>query len=230
MNTKTRMLNRKNNELDQKLNKENSIVMTDMVCYLRVANISEYHQEMVRQDLLQMVLSAQQRSAYIKEVIGEDYKAFCDEVIAALPPISPKERFLDFADIILRCIAILGVINIIISKEMFELIRNAVTGQTLDYQLSISVGTLLSTAVIVAAASFIVHFIGRHSFDTQTTKSKSSLRENIMVGSVSGGLTAVILLLMLFAKQTLFTVNIFIACLFILGIYVAHKILQNRRL
>ncbi len=225
METKTKALNRKNNELDKNLNKENSMVMTDMVCYLRVANISDYHQEIVRQDLLQMFLEAQERGEAIETVIGGDYKAFCDDIIAALPPKSFKERFFDFVDIILLGAAILGAINIILSKEMFELIRNAVTGQTMNYQLAVTTGRLLSFAVIIAAAFFIVHFIGGHGLDNR--KNKGSLRESIIVGLTGGGLMAATLLLTQFVKQTLFTVNIFAACLIVLGVYAAHKVLQK---
>lgn len=42
---KIKELKRKNNEADRRLNKENSLVMTDIVCYIRGANLSEYRQD-----------------------------------------------------------------------------------------------------------------------------------------------------------------------------------------
>jgi DNA-binding ferritin-like protein (Dps family) len=69
MNRQTRELNKINNELDKQLNAENENVMTDIVCYLRGANISEYNQELIRQDLLEMFLSAQKRGENIQKVI-----------------------------------------------------------------------------------------------------------------------------------------------------------------
>lgn len=92
MNKKTRELNRINNELDRQLNAENNKALTDIICYLRVANISACNQEIIRQDLLEMVLSAQERGENIQAVIGGDYKAFCDNVIASLPPQNRKEK------------------------------------------------------------------------------------------------------------------------------------------
>ena len=46
--TETKRLNQENNKLGKRLTEENNVVMTDMVCYLRLANISEHDQEVVR--------------------------------------------------------------------------------------------------------------------------------------------------------------------------------------
>lgn len=97
MNKKTKALNRKNNKLDDRVSPKNNTVMTDMVCYLRSANISEYDQEIVRNDLLEMILAAQERGEDVTAVIGTDEgaeKAFCDDVIAALPPRITFQRIL----------------------------------------------------------------------------------------------------------------------------------------
>jgi len=80
MNKQIRELNRINNNLDGLLYSENNPAMTDIICYLRGANISKYNQEIIRQDLLEMVLSAQERNENIQTVIGTDYKNFCDEI------------------------------------------------------------------------------------------------------------------------------------------------------
>lgn len=61
MNSKTKKLNKQNNILDRQISKKNQSIFTDMICYLRGSNISEYDIEVVRQDLTEMVLSAQKR-------------------------------------------------------------------------------------------------------------------------------------------------------------------------
>ncbi|XOQ43919.1 MAG: hypothetical protein ACFWTN_05640 [Clostridium sp.] len=78
MNKQVKQLKRLNNKLEEQLNEKNREAYTDIICYLRVANISEYNQEIIRQDLLEMVLSAQERGENIQTVIGEDYRTFCD--------------------------------------------------------------------------------------------------------------------------------------------------------
>ncbi|AKB52486.1 hypothetical protein MSBRW_3233 [Methanosarcina barkeri str. Wiesmoor] len=227
MKTETKILNQENNELDKRLTEKNNVIMTDMVCYLRLANISEHDQEVVRQDLLQMVLSAQERGEDIKTLISEDYKSFCDEVIAALPQKNHKERVLDLIDTLLLSTSILGVIHIVISKETMELIYNAVTGQQLNFHISISVGDLLSYVIIIATGFLIVHVIGKNLLKPEKKHNQSKIKKFIICGAISGGLMAVFLIIAWVGRQTLFTVNIFAACVFILGLYIAHKLLQE---
>ena len=78
MNRNMRMLHKENNRLDKTLCEDYQKLMTDIVCYLRGADISELQQEKVRYDLTLMLLEAQQRNAPLDEVFPEDYKAFCD--------------------------------------------------------------------------------------------------------------------------------------------------------
>ena len=216
MNRKTRELNRSNNALDQQINAENKEAFTDMICYLRVSKISAYHQELVRHDLTEMVLSAQQRGKNIREVIGEDYKGFCDNVIASLPPETLRQRFIDFFDTVCWCLSILGLINIVISSD------NAVTGNPMDFSISISVGSVISIGIIIAAASVIVIMITKNAFHVGKTK-----KYRLKVFFIGAGLTALLLLIVLLGRTTLFTVNIFIACAVVLVLYVAHKILER---
>lgn len=225
--TETKRLNQENNKLGKRLTEENNVVMTDMVCYLRLANISEHDQEVVRQDLLQMVLSAQERGEDINTLIGQDYKSFCDEVIAALPQKSQKERVLDLIDTLLLSTSILGVIHIVMSKETMRLIYNAVTGQQLNFQISISVGNLLSYVIIIATAFLIVHVVGKNSLKPEKKHNQSKPKKFIVGGAIGGGIMAVFLIIAWVGRQTLFTVNIFAACIFILGLYIAHRLLQE---
>lgn len=227
MKTEAKILNQENNELDKRLTEENNVVMTDMVCYLRLANISEHDQEVVRHDLLQMVLSAQERGEDIKTLISEDYKSFCDEVIAALPQKSQKERVIDLIDILLLSTSILGGIHIVLSKETMELIYNAVTGQQLNFQISISVGNLLSYVIIIASTFFIIHIIGKNLLKPEEKHNQSKLKKFIIAGAIGGGLMAVFLIIAWVGRQILFTVNVFAACVFIIGLYIAHKLLQK---
>jgi len=227
MKTETKILNQENNEMCKRLTEKNNVIMIDMVCYLRLANISEHDQEVVRQDLLQMVLAAQERGEDINMLIGEEYKSFCDEVIAALPQKSHKERVLDLIDTLLLSTSILGVIHIVISKETTELIYNAVTGQQLNFQISISVGNLLSYVIIIATTFLIVHVIGKNLLKPEKKHNQSKTKKFIIGGAIGGGLMAVFLIIAWVGRQTLFTVNIFAACMFILGLYIAHKLLQE---
>lgn len=223
MNKQTKELNRMNNSLHKQVNPENREALTDMICYLRGANISQYHQELVRNDLTEMVLSAQQRGENIRTVIGEDYQAFCDDVIASLPPATLKQRIIDFFDIVCWSLSILGTINIVMANETIALIHNLISGNPLDYHISVSFGSIISIGIIVAAAIFIVESVMKNPF--QIGKNKiSDPPKFFLVGS---GLMAVFLFVAWLGKATLFTVNIFIACAAVLAFYIAHKVLSQ---
>lgn len=174
MNKKTSELNRINNSLDKHISSENQEAFTDMICYLRGANISEYHQELVRQDLTEMVLSAQQRGDDIRSVIGEDYQEFCDHVIASLPPESLKQKIIGFFDIVCWCLSTLGLINIVSSRETISPIRNVITRKPLDFSISISLGSIVSTGIIIAAAFVLVEIITKKSFQIGKQKGRDA--------------------------------------------------------
>ena len=223
MNKKTKELNRMNNSLYKKVNPENKEAFTDMICYLRGANISGYHQELVRHDLTEMVLSAQQRGENIRAVIGEDYQAFCDDVIGSLPPATRKQRIIDFFDIACWCLSILGAINIVLANETIALIHNLFSGNPLSYDISVSIGSVISVGIVVAAAIVIVEIIVKNAFQIGKKKRNDRLKAFL----IGGGLMAVFLLVAWLGRAALFTVNIFIACAVVLAFYIAHKVLSQ---
>ncbi len=75
-------LRRENYELERELTKENSDLITRMYFYLLSSSLKEREVEIIRKDLTGMALEAQKREESFADVIGEDYKRFCDEQIA----------------------------------------------------------------------------------------------------------------------------------------------------
>lgn len=224
MGTRTKELNRMNNKHHNLLNTENKTAMTDIVCYLRGASISEYSQEIIRQDLLEIVLTAQNRGETIQTVIGEDYQAFCDKVIASLPPKTFKEKFLDLLDTVLLCVSSLSAINLIISKDVINLIRSMASGEPLNFQISFSVFSLLSYVFSIAAAFIIVQLISKNTFKADFKSPKSLLK-----AFLTGG--AIMVLLIAFAwlgRNMLFSVNLFAGLAFALILYIAHILLSKK--
>lgn len=219
MNKKAKELNRINNKLDKQINEENQQAFTDMICYIRGTNISDYNQEVVRQDLTEMVLSAQKRGENISSVIGDDYKDFCDNVIANLPHKTQKQRIIEFFDIICLGLSILVTINIVTANETITLIRNLLKGNPLSYNISFSIGSIISNVIIIIISVAIFEYITKKSFQYKITFLKS-------FATVLGFLL-VFLMIAHFGKQTLFTTNIFIACGAVLVLYVIHKILDQ---
>lgn len=222
MNKKVKELNDLNNRLDAQINEENQEIFTDMICYLRGANISDYDQELVRRDLTEMVLSAQSRGENIHTVIGGDFKLFCDNVIANLPPKTAKEKLTDFFDIVCYCLSILGGIAIITAKETIAFIAALLTGNPLNFNISVSTGAVISMVAILAVSVFIVEAIMKNSF--QITKIKN---RGVKCFFIAGGIMAVFLLIAWLGKRVLFTLNIFVALAIVFCLYLAHKFLAQ---
>lgn len=220
MSRKTKKLNQQNNLLDKEIKEENQEIFTDMICYLRGSALSEYDVETVRQDLTEMILSAQNRGETIQSVIGHDYKAFCDDVIASLPPKTAKEKLIDTLDIISFCLSVLLVINILVSNDTIRLIQNLILKKPVDFHISFSVGSVISMLVIIILAYGIVHAIMKKAFSEFNPKKTTFI------------LAGILLILMFIAiawlgKTTLFSANIFLVILSAAVLFIFHKILSE---
>lgn len=104
---KSKALLKQNNQREKELTKENNQVLTDMVVYLRGSDLSDYNQELVRADLIEMVLDAQVRGDDIEKVFGENYQSICDEIIRAFPKRTTSQKVLSGIGNVLTCISVL---------------------------------------------------------------------------------------------------------------------------
>ncbi|MCL6633323.1 MAG: hypothetical protein K6T63_11915 [Alicyclobacillus herbarius] len=159
-------LNRRNNELDKRLNATNKAIMTDMVVYLRGSRLSDFQVEVIRQDLLDMALSAQERQVPLSEVFGEDYQRFCDEVIASAWRQDWLWSALDWIRYISLGLAILALIDCLLSRHILDVWHLLASGARQNPLYPISLGFVFSTVVILVAAHAIVYLICRFSFQT----------------------------------------------------------------
>lgn len=229
-------LRKKNNELGKKLTEKNAIIMTDIVVYLRVGNITEAQVESVRQDLLDMVLTAQDRGDDISTIIGEDYQAFCDDILQSATPKTLKERAAEVAYIIIRSIYVLLTINVIFSPATRVIIRNLIDKQPSDFQFPISAGLILGIAIIVAASYLIVIFIGKKSFkltasakELKTQPKKQTYPKRFLWGAIFGLTFALFVLTTVkLSSIVLFKVNIFVLAFGIIVMFVIDKLASNR--
>lgn len=221
MNRKARIINKENNRLDKQIKEENQEVFTDMICYLRGADISDYEIECVRRDLTEMVLSAQSRGENIDTVIGEDYKEFCDSVIANLPPKTKKQKLIEMLDLICWILSILFTINVLISRDTIFMIENLIKGTPADFYISISIGTFVSMMLIVLIASLLVTWIMKNAFREEKKQEKILF---IMGGALLG---AVLVIIGVIGRSTLFNIHILLACVLAAVLFGAHKVLEN---
>lgn len=226
MNKLTKELNKINNKLDKKVHAENDEAYTDMICYLRGANITEYNQEKIRYDLLEMILSAQQRGEDIQTVIGNDYKVFCDEVIANVPAKSKKENFLYILDLVCIGISILLTIKIIFSQQFISLIKNLLSGKPVNLGIPVTLGDILSYSVIIVLATVFVQIFCKNAFKISNKKT-NKLKTGFITYAVSLVLLTACILPILLLTKSLFIVNIFVLLAVALAFFIMHKVFSR---
>lgn len=218
MNRNMHQLRKENNRLDETLCNDYQKLMTDIVCYLRGADISELQQESVRYDLTLMLLEAQQRKASLDEIFPDDYKAFCDAILAELPPRSRREKLLERANIGFLLISILGVINLFISRDGIHALLQFDIRST--YSLSLS--TLILDIMLALCAVYIVQWICRSSFENSDTGVK---RRMIILWLLT--LVFSVGCMLLFQDIVLLRIPIWLLMFTIIGCFLLHLLLEH---
>ena len=118
MNKATKQLLEENNRRGEQLTPENQKILVDIVAYLRGSSASTYQQELVHRDILDMLQEGEARGQTAAQVIGEDYQAFCDEILAELPKRSMKQRIVYALSTVTLSAA--GLLSIWLVFRLFE--------------------------------------------------------------------------------------------------------------
>ena len=161
MKNEAKKLRDENNELEKKLKGALNDILTDIVVYIRSYGISDLDQELVRRDITQMLIDGQERGENAADVIGDDYKAFCDSVMAEIPKLSTKQRIMTSIRDILPALMTLFAI-----WAVFAVIKQAVSNEAW-YITPLSVSDVIIGASLLIAAAGIVVYITRNSFDVK---------------------------------------------------------------
>lgn len=221
MKKETKELLKKNNENEKQILEENDEIYTNMVVYLRGANISEYNQEKVREDLIAMIVDGQERGDDIQKVIGENYKEICDEIIAEIPKKTVKENVMYALMLTLDIVWIVGVISVI-KTLIIMLAKNSK-----DMTFVFSLGDLISWGMIVFVAYLVVYYICSTTFREKERETNKVL-SFIIIWFVCCIILCAIILPSLLIKETIFSVHIGVAALIFGTIFVISRIMSLR--
>lgn len=221
MKKETKELLKKNNENEKQILEENDEIYTNMVVYLRGANISEYNQEKVREDLIAMILDGQERGDDIQKVIGENYKEICDEIIAEIPKKTVKENVMYALMLTLDIVWIVGVISVI-KTLIIMLAKNSK-----DMTFVFSLGDLISWGMIVFVAYLVVYYICSTTFREKERETNKVL-SFIIIWFICCIILCAIILPSLLIKETIFSVHIGVAALIFGTIFVISRIMSLR--
>lgn len=213
MSREARVLKDENNELEKQLDDKTNEILTDIVVYIRSENISDIDQENVRRDITQMLIDARGRGENADNVIGGDYKAFCDAIIAEIPKMSTKKRVMTA---IRDTLPALGVLIGI--WAVFSVIEQIINGATW-YVTPVSVTDILGGAAMLILATLIVVYITKNSFNAKP----AALVCLILL------ITAVVLCAaLLLPNRIIFSPNIAADAALVIVIFAAHKIIDNK--
>ena len=221
MKKETKQLLKKNNENEKNILEENDEIYTNMIVYLRGANISEYNQEKVREDLIAMIVDGQERGDDIQKVIGENYKEICDEIIAEIPKKTVKENVMYALMLTLDIVWIVGVISVI-KTLIIMLAKNSK-----DMTFVFSLGDLISWGMIVFVAYLVVYYICSTTFREKERETNKVL-SFIIIWFVCCIILCAIILPSLLIKVTIFSVHIGVAALIFGAIFAISRIMSLR--
>lgn len=215
---KLKKLRQENNVLDKKLSPENNAIITDMVCYLRSSNLCDFDLENIRKELTGIVLEAQLRGEDFNMVIGEDYRTFCDELMANGRQKTTSDNVLEMVYILISGVGVLYLIEIVFSSGLKQLIQSG------QYMLPITTGFLISALLICVMAFSVYYYVTKKSFDLSQRGSNSKIVFVIGFGVA----WTVIILCKVFLKNVLVTVNMFYPLVVFVLAYIVIKWLSDR--
>lgn len=213
-------LRKANNERDKQLTKENNLIMTDMVVYLRSSNLCDYDIEVIRRELFGMIYEAQVRNEPINQVIGDDYKGFCAELMKNGRQKGFYEKLLERAYIGVVGIGTLFVIEIIFTGFILE---PFVYGNT---SMPVSYGFLISTCLIIAGALLVYWFFTRYSFEL-SRKGLSAYKVYFFAG-FTFYFAGTIIIKVLLGDKNLFEINLLIPISVLAAAYLLVKVLTDK--
>ena len=206
MNKTTKQLLEENNRREKELSPDNQKVLTDIVAYLRGSSTPILQQEQVRRDITE----GEVRGQSAQTIIGTDYQAFCDEILAELPRRSARERTIYGLSVVSLSAAVLVVIWL-----GFSLFTAVIQGP-FTLWLPVKLGQLLGGALIIAFSYGLVEYVCRTSFEDRSPTKVQVI--GIFVGMV------LFFLICMLLRQTLFSLHAGIAAVLAVVLYLIYKV------
>ena len=214
MSRRVKEMLKENNELEQQLSDEGRKVLTDIVVYLRGVPVSMYEQEKVRRDIIQMLIDGEKRGTSAREVIGEDYREFCDSIVAEIPHMSRKEKVLVFIRDTLPALIVLLVIWC--AGRLAEVLAGVLP----SFNCPVTLRNLVGGILLLAGAEGLITLLTKYAFES----SRSFDRK--------WGAVLVIVFIAAVCANYLITYKVFrihlgLAVVLTLEIFVAYRILDS---
>ena len=213
MSRRVKEMLKENNELEQQLSDEGKKVLTDIVVYLRGVPVSMYEQEKVRRDITQMLIDGEKRGTSSKEVIGEDYREFCDSIVAEIPHMSRKEKVLVLIRDTLPALIVLLVIWC--AGRLAEVLAGVLP----SFNCPVTLGNLLGGILLLAGAEGLITLLTKYAFD-------SSRSFNMKWGAVLAVVFIAAVCANYLITYKLFSIHLGLAAVLTLAVFVVYRIID----
>ncbi len=206
-------LMKKNNEREKEILECNDEIYTDMIVYLRCSDITEYNQELVREDLINMIIDGQNRGDDIKKVMGGNYKDICDEIIESMPKKTKLQKVMTAIGTSITASWIVGIIYV-----FKQILFNLAKGNE-EWNFVLSVGDIINAVLIIFFANLIVKYVCKNAFK----------RENKVKEFIKDWIASVILLVALvgfsyFLDFTILNISIVMAAIIVACLFILDKV------
>lgn len=174
MSRASRRLRKINNKMEYRIDPVDFDTMTDIECYLESTSLTDMQRQEVRRDIIDMLIDGRRRGRTAKDIIGRDYRAFCDDIVSAIAPASFWLRTLGWMNSAFGFVSMMGWLLLIIG------VIDGWRSGMLPY-VPVRVGMLIAFAIYAVAAVGLVGYISRHSFDMVKTHRKFSSRDAVFL-------------------------------------------------
>lgn len=159
-----------NNEKREQLNEDNLIYYEDMLMYIRLSSTkSEQQTEEILLELLEHTLEAQHEGKTVKDIFGDDLKAYCQDLIEEIPRETKKKQFKFAFMIILQFLAIISFFNGIIGFGLYYFF--AIGEKTTTFYLGSSIAiTIIDLVILFLVIAAVLKWIKSSVFREKQKK------------------------------------------------------------
>lgn len=214
MSRRVKEMLKENTELEEQLSDEGKKVLTDIVVYLRGVPVSMYEQERVRRDIIQMLTDGEQRGTPAGEVIGEDYRKFCDSIVAEIPHMSGREK----AFVLIR--DTLPALTVLLFIWCAGRLLEVLSGVQPSFDCPVTLGNLLGGILLLAGAEGLITLLTKHAFDSRSF--------NIKWGTVLAAVFIAAVCFNYLLTYKVFSIHLGLAAGMALAVFGAYRIMDSR--
>ena len=211
MNKATKQLLEENNRREKDLSPESQKVLTDIVAYLRGSSAPTLRQEQVRRDITDMLLEGEARGQSAQTIIGTDYQAFCDEILAELPKRSMKQRIVYALSTVSLSAAVLLSIRLV-----FFLVEAPFQNRAFTPWFPMTLGQLLGGIMLISYSYSLVEHICRNSFEDRKPSRLQVISFFVCIG--------LFFIFCVSLQQIMFSLHAGIAAVLVVVLYLIYKV------